>query len=84
MGDATFNCQATLREIERFLDGEIEIDVRSLLERHLEDCPPCMRHVEFSRHLKMMIGSKCAGESVPDGLLVRIRMMIQEHELPAP
>jgi mycothiol system anti-sigma-R factor len=84
MGEATYNCQESLREIERFLDGEMETDVRSLLERHLQDCPPCMRHVEFSRHLKVMIGSKCAGEPVPDELLVRIRVMIREHEPPSP
>ena len=82
MGDATYNCQESLREIERFLDGELEIDVRSLLERHLQDCPPCMRHAEFSRHLKSMIGSKCGGEAVPDELLLRIRVMIQEHDAP--
>ncbi len=82
MGEATYSCRETLREIERFLDGEMQIDVRSLLERHLEDCPPCMRHAEFSRHLKVMIGSKCSGESVPPELLLRIRTMIQEHEIP--
>ena len=82
MAEATYNCRETLREIERFLDGEMDIDVRSLLERHLEDCPPCMRHVEFSRHLKTMIGSTCSGEVVPPELLLRIRVMIEEHELP--
>ena len=82
MGDATYHCRETLQEIERFLDGEMEIDVRSLLERHLESCPPCMRHVEFSRRLKVMIGSKCGGEEVPPELLMRIRVMIEEHEPP--
>ncbi len=83
MGDATYNCRETLREIERFLDGEMEIDVRSLLERHLEDCPPCMRHAEFSQHLKTMVGTRCTGEAVPPELVIRIRVMIQEHQLPS-
>ena len=82
MAEATYDCRETLREIERFLDGEMEIDVRSLLERHLDACPPCMRHAEFSRHLKTIVGSKCGGEVVPPELLVRIRVMIAEHEPP--
>jgi mycothiol system anti-sigma-R factor len=68
---------------ERFLDGEMEIDVRSLLERHLEDCPPCMRHAEFSQHLKTMVGTRCSGEAVPAELVLRIRVMIQEHQIPS-
>ena len=84
MGEASYNCRETLREIERFLDGEMEVDVRALLERHLEECPPCMRHAEFNRRFKLMIGTKCSGEPVPPDLLVRIRVMIEEHELPAP
>jgi mycothiol system anti-sigma-R factor len=82
MGDATFKCQETLREIERFLDGELQSDLGSLLQRHLDDCPPCMRRTDFQRHLKDLIATKCGGVVAPPDLLIRIRLMIEEHDAP--
>jgi mycothiol system anti-sigma-R factor len=82
MGDATFKCQETLREIERFLDGELKTDLGSLLQRHLDDCPPCMRRADFQRHLKDLVATKCSGDVAPPDLLVRIRLMIEEHDAP--
>lgn len=81
MSEGSYNCRETLRDIERFLDGEMETDPRSLLERHLAECPPCTDRAEFSRHLKVMIGSKCRGDVVPSELMVRIRLMIREHHV---
>lgn len=82
MGDATYNCQETLREIERYLDGELKTDLGSLLQRHLDDCPPCMRHADFQRHVKDLIATRCGGDAAPPDLLVRIRLMIQELDAP--
>ena len=82
MGDAEYHCKETLREIERFLDGEMETDVEALLQRHLDDCPPCMRHVDFQRRVKDLIADKCGGDSVPPDLVLRIQLMIEEHDAP--
>ena len=82
MGDATYNCRETLLEIERFLDGELQTDLGSLLQRHLDDCPPCMRRADFQRHLKDLIASKCGGDVAPLDLLGRVRLLIQEHDAP--
>jgi mycothiol system anti-sigma-R factor len=82
MGDASYNCQQALREIERFLDGELQKDVVSLLQRHLDDCQPCMRRADFQRRMKDLIATKCGGDDAPPDLLVRIRLMIQERDAP--
>jgi mycothiol system anti-sigma-R factor len=75
-------CQETLREIERFLDGELDGSVNAAIEHHLSDCNPCMQRTEFRRHLKVMISSKCGGDAVPDQLQQKVRDIIRGLDVP--
>lgn len=84
MSDCGPECMETLREIERFLDGELMDDLRSNVQKHLSGCNPCMDQTEFRRHLKDMIASKCTGDAPPPELLVRIRAIIEERDLSSP
>jgi len=68
----------TLREIESFLDGELDVAVQQQIEVHLSDCNPCMQRAEFRRHVKVMIRSKCTGDTVPSALEQRIRSLLDE------
>ncbi|MDH4112037.1 MAG: mycothiol system anti-sigma-R factor [Actinomycetota bacterium] len=72
------NCDETLRDIESFLDGEVDVVVQQRIEVHLSDCSPCMKRAEFRRHVKVMIRSKCAGDDVPPTLERRIRSLLDE------
>ncbi len=76
-------CQETLREIESFLDGELDVSVQQRIEMHLSDCNPCMQRAEFRRHVKVMVRSKCGGDSVPPALLDRVRALIDESPSPS-
>ena len=44
-------CEQTLREIERWLDGECDATVEIDVQSHLGVCNPCMQRVEFRRRL---------------------------------
>jgi len=77
MSDSGVNCEDTLKEIERFLDGELDPNVQGVVSNHLSDCHPCMRRVEFRKSLKVMISSKCGGEAVPAELGEKIRGLIR-------
>ena len=83
MSDCGVNCEETLKEIERFLDGELDPNVQGEISHHLSDCNPCMQRVEFRRTLKIMISTKCGGDAVPADLGERIRGLIREHDAPA-
>jgi mycothiol system anti-sigma-R factor len=78
------HCEETLREIERFLDGEVDVRMRVEIEEHLVDCPPCMHKAEFRRHLKLVVSSKCGGDQVPPELARRIHDLIQSAGRGAP
>jgi mycothiol system anti-sigma-R factor len=77
MSNCGTNCEETLREIQRFLDGELDIDLTSAIHRHIADCHPCGERAEFQRHLKALIAAKCGTEAVPPALVDRIASMIQ-------
>lgn len=72
-------CVETLREIEAYLDDELDVTVRMRVQEHLVDCPPCMDRAEFSRHLKVMISSKCSGEVVPPDLAAKIQALLSDE-----
>ena len=72
------NCEETLREIESFLDGELDVAVQEQIQVHLSDCNPCMQRTEFRRHVKVLIRSKCTGDAVPSTLERRIRSLLDE------
>ncbi len=82
MSDCGPDCTQTLREIESFLDGELTVDVQTMVELHLSGCNPCMDRSEFRRHLKEMIAAKCTGDAPSPELVVRIKALIQEHDTP--
>ena len=81
MGEMTEHgrrCAETLREIERYLDGEADDALRTRIEGHLSDCSPCMHRADFRAHLKSLVRDRCLQEQVPDQLDARIRAMLRD------
>lgn len=76
MAECGPNCEETLAEIQRFLDGELDTTVKIEIEQHLTACSPCMQRAEFRRHLKVMISAKCGGDVVPDTLRAKVLDLI--------
>jgi mycothiol system anti-sigma-R factor len=70
-------CRETLREISRYVDGECLQELTVQLEAHVEGCEDCHDHLEFRRHVKLLIAKKCAGDQLPDELVERIRQRIR-------
>lgn len=70
-------CRETLRELERYVDGECLRELTLRVETHLSGCTDCHDHAEFKRHLKQLVAKKCGGEDLPEGLVRRIRRGIR-------
>jgi mycothiol system anti-sigma-R factor len=70
-------CRETLREISRYVDGECLQELTVKLEAHVEGCDDCHDHLEFRRHMKLLIAKKCGGEQLPEELVDRIRERIR-------
>ncbi len=83
MAEHGSNCEETLAEVQRFLDGELDRSLQLSIEHHLSGCDPCMQRTEFRRHLKVMISAKCVGDAVPDALHSKIMDLIRGLDEPA-
>ena len=75
------SCEEVLREVELYIDGELEQARASHLADHLRGCTPCMRHAEFRARLKDIVRRKCRSEA-PEHLVIRVRAIIREDRGP--
>lgn len=75
------DCSEVLAEVWLFLDHECNESRRQLLERHLEECSPCLERYGLDEHLKALLASKCGGEHAPDALKDRLRANIRKTVL---
>jgi mycothiol system anti-sigma-R factor len=66
------DCQDSLHELYRFLDGELTDDRRAVIQHHLDECQPCAEPYDFEAELRMVIRRKCQ-EQVPDALVDKVR-----------
>lgn len=67
------DCNETLRELERFLDGELPDSAKHVIRGHLDGCLDCLSAFDFHAELKIVIAHKARVEPVPDGLLAKIQ-----------
>ncbi len=73
----TGDCQEAIQTLYYFLDGELTDDRRKDIQRHLEECSPCLEAFDFEAELKMVIARKCR-DQVPDTLRFRVARALSE------
>ena len=66
------DCSETLKELNRFLDDELERESLAELTAHLSGCVDCQQAFEFHAELKQLVRRAAREESVPPSLLMRI------------
>ena len=72
-------CNRVRRLVFLWIDREREPLPRERFERHLEQCPTCReRAIEIER-LVLLVRSRCRRAEVPEGLIDRIRLRIEQN-----
>ena len=71
-------CLDALRRLYTYLDGELDDTRRLAIQRHLDECPPCLGAFDFEAELRVVIASKCR-EQVPNSLQTRISQVFQQE-----
>jgi len=74
-------CQEAIATLYTFLDGELTVERRLEIQRHLEECSPCLEAFDFEAELKIVIARKCR-DSVPPSLLDRVSRALAEASGP--
>lgn len=64
--DESGNCQEALRELERYLDGELPESDLSSIRSHLSACYPCADRASFEEQLRAIIRERCVERTPPD------------------
>jgi len=72
------DCDDALHELYGYLDGELTVERRTIIQRHLDDCPPCYEAFDFEAELRIVIARKCT-EQVPDSLKQRIADALEKE-----
>jgi mycothiol system anti-sigma-R factor len=72
------DCSQVLERIFFFIDNELPGADASQIQRHLDDCAPCLRKYDLERTVKMLVQRSCAEhapETLRDKVLLRLRQV---------
>jgi mycothiol system anti-sigma-R factor len=72
------DCGETIERIYHYLDGELTEERRRQIERHLDECPPCVEAYGFEAELRQLIANRCR-DHVPPELLERVKAALSEE-----
>lgn len=73
------DCDETIERLYIFLDGELTDERRLEIQRHLDDCSPCLDAFDFEAELRVVIASRCK-DRVPEALRQRVHDALVEEE----
>jgi len=65
-------CSEVLAAVWLYLDQECDCERRTKLQRHLEECNPCLERYGLEEQLKTLLARKCGGEQAPNELRQRL------------
>ncbi len=76
--DLSVDCQEAVHTLYHFLDGELTPERKANIQRHLEECSPCLDAFDFEAELKLLVARKCR-DQVPEQLRIRIAAIIAKE-----
>ena len=71
------DCEAVVRELWAYLDGEVKPEREALLADHLSRCASCRGHEAFERRLLGELARVRRTHSDPDGLRARVLSVLR-------
>jgi mycothiol system anti-sigma-R factor len=70
------DCREVLTEVYLYLDLECAEERRTLIQRHLDECLPCLREYGIEQEIKALVARCCGNETAPDELRERLRVRL--------
>lgn len=74
------DCSAVIADVWMFLDHECDEHSRARLQRHLDDCGPCLTAFGIEAQVKLLVSRKCGGDRAPSGLRERLTTQLRTRE----
>jgi mycothiol system anti-sigma-R factor len=67
----TADCRQAVETLYHFLDGELTVERRVMIQRHLDECHDCIEAFEFEAELRVAVSRGCR-ETVPESLVAKV------------
>lgn len=64
-------CDDARHGLHAYLDGELTVEVRTVIAAHLGECPWCCEVFDFEIRLRRVV-ARCCREEAPETLRVRV------------
>lgn len=80
MAEHEHQCAEAVEMLYHYLDGELTDERRILIQRHLDDCPPCFDAYDFEAELRVVVSRRCRDE-VPVDLRAKVAEAIRRAQL---
>jgi anti-sigma factor RsiW len=71
-------CRELIHIIDDYLDGALTPDVVQELERHLQECAPCLAYIATYRTTRR-IGAAAARVAMPEEMRARLRRFLADN-----
>lgn len=68
----TAQCAESLRDLQRYLDGELDDVDKADVLAHLDECLECYHAYDFQAELRQVIATKCCNDQLPAALVDNI------------
>jgi mycothiol system anti-sigma-R factor len=70
------DCREAVERLYYYLDGELTVERRTVIQRHLDECHDCIEAYEFEAELRIAISRSCR-EEVPPALIARVAQALK-------
>ncbi len=70
-------CEETIGLLSEFLEQELDADLVGALERHLQDCAPCVAYLNTYKKTRELTGSSQRAP-MPEEMKQRLRELLRE------
>ncbi len=74
------DCSEVLERVFFFIDNELDNADCAQIERHLDECGPCLAKYDLERTVKTLVARSCA-ERAPEGLRDKVLLRIRRVQV---
>ena len=66
------SCAEVLDAVSAYLDGELDPAVLGQLQRHFEECAPCLKEAGVYQEVKVLVQRCCGNDQMPTEVRARV------------
>ncbi len=74
------DCSQVIHQIFTFIDNEMPQADCALIQKHLDECGPCLAKYDLERTVKSLVARSCS-EQAPDELREKVLFRIREVQV---